>query len=75
MRDFPVRPHLAIALGDPAGIGSEVVLKALATPLPNRQPRPAPPSLRTDRPSAQPASIRASTYFRCAARGVFARTD
>ncbi len=25
-------PHLAIALGDPAGIGPEVVLKALATP-------------------------------------------
>ena len=26
------RPHLAIALGDPAGIGPEVVLKALADP-------------------------------------------
>lgn len=31
---FPaIRPHLAIALGDPAGIGSEVVLKALAEPV------------------------------------------
>ncbi|MBW4516071.1 MAG: 4-hydroxythreonine-4-phosphate dehydrogenase PdxA [Timaviella obliquedivisa GSE-PSE-MK23-08B] len=33
-RDNPssIYPHLAIALGDPAGIGSEVVLKALADP-------------------------------------------
>lgn len=28
-----VRPHLALPLGDPAGIGSEIVLKALADPL------------------------------------------
>jgi 4-hydroxythreonine-4-phosphate dehydrogenase len=28
-----IRPHLAIALGDPAGIGTEVVLKALAEPI------------------------------------------
>ncbi|HEY9630630.1 MAG TPA: 4-hydroxythreonine-4-phosphate dehydrogenase PdxA [Coleofasciculaceae cyanobacterium] len=28
----PVRPKLAIALGDPAGIGAEVVLKALSDP-------------------------------------------
>ncbi len=27
-----IHPHLAIALGDPAGIGSEVILKALADP-------------------------------------------
>jgi 4-hydroxythreonine-4-phosphate dehydrogenase len=33
-RDRPLHahPHLAIALGDPAGIGAEVVLKALAEP-------------------------------------------
>jgi 4-hydroxythreonine-4-phosphate dehydrogenase len=28
-----IRPHLAIALGDPAGIGTEVVLKALGEPI------------------------------------------
>ena len=32
-RPSSLYPHLAIALGDPAGIGSEVVLKALADPL------------------------------------------
>jgi 4-hydroxythreonine-4-phosphate dehydrogenase len=33
MSDIPVSaPHLAIALGDPAGIGTEVVLKALRDP-------------------------------------------
>lgn len=31
-RPSSLYPHLAIALGDPAGIGSEVVLKALADP-------------------------------------------
>jgi 4-hydroxythreonine-4-phosphate dehydrogenase len=30
----PIRRRLAIALGDPGGIGAEVVLKALARPLP-----------------------------------------
>ena len=30
--DSPFRPALAIALGDPAGIGPEVILKALADP-------------------------------------------
>lgn len=28
-----IQPHLAITLGDPAGIGTEIVLKALADPL------------------------------------------
>jgi 4-hydroxythreonine-4-phosphate dehydrogenase len=32
MSNHPAHPHLAIALGDPAGIGAEVTLKALADP-------------------------------------------
>jgi 4-hydroxythreonine-4-phosphate dehydrogenase len=37
MNPSPSFPKLAIALGDPAGIGAEVVLKALATPPPDCQ--------------------------------------
>ena len=33
LRKQPQRPHLALTLGDPAGIGPEIVLKALADPL------------------------------------------
>ena len=32
MSTYKLCPHLAVTMGDPAGIGAEVILKALADP-------------------------------------------